>query len=384
MTRRRRLALVCVLGLLAGTIAHVLDPGGSADALTFLAAGLVLGELLALRLEDRGALPLSYAVLVVLASSFSLREYAIAVLGGELVSILFRITDRSHVWRLTIFVVRMLVAAATYAAYQGAWHLIGQREQVAPVLFALAAAAVAQVVVDMAASKVFRLGASYTTRGRLAWLAIASSGMLMAIGYRGVGGDGRVGIWGPLLFSTPLLAAWYAFERLDSATRSYRQTIEALAMAPELGGMVPPGHAERVATLASAMGEELGLAAGELRDLEMAALLHHLGQVTLDDPVNEHGADPPDMTAVTGAMLKEIRPLMAAGEIVAGDVDDPKRRLAVQALRLASEYDDLTVRDHVPGDLAVESLRSAPSYVYEHRVVLALERVLRDRISAAS
>jgi hypothetical protein len=73
---------------------------------------------------------------------------------------------------------------------------------------------------------------------------------------------------------------------------------------------------------------------------------------------------------------------VAAGEIIAGDVDDPKRRLAVQALRLASEYDDLTVRDQVPGDLAVESLRSAPSYVYDERVVVALERALRDRITA--
>jgi hypothetical protein len=384
MTRRRRLALVCVLGLVAGTVAHIVDAGGRADALTFLAAGLVLGELLALRLEDRGALPLSYAVLVVLASSFTLREYAIAVLGAELVSILLRITERGHVWRLTIFVVRMAVAAATYAAYQGAWHLVGEREEVALVLVALAAAAAAQLVVDVTASKLFRLGASFSARGRLAWLAIASSGMLMAIGYRGVGGDGRVGIWGPLLFSTPLLAAWYAFERLDAATRSYRQTIEALAMAPELGGMVPPGHAERVATLASAMGEELGLAATEVRDLEMAALLHHLGQVTLDAPVGVRGGDPAEVTAVTGAMLREIRPLAAAGEIVTGDVDDPKRRLAVQALRLASEYDDLTARDHVPGDLAVESLRSAPSYVYDERVVVALERVLRDRMSAAS
>ena len=56
----------------------------------------------------------------------------------------------------------------------------------------------------------------------------------------------------------------------------------------------------------------------------------------------------------------------------------------MQALRLASEYDDLTVRDNVPGDLAVESLRSAPSYVYDERVVVALERVLRDRVSAGS
>jgi hypothetical protein len=381
VNRRRRIALVCFFGLAAGGIAHLADPEGRADALTILAAGLVLGELLALRLEDRGALPLSYAVLVVLASSFTVREYALAVLGAEVVSILLRITDRSRGWRLTIFVVRMTVAAATYAAYEGAWHLVGRREEVAAVLVALAAAAGAQLVVDVTASKVFKLGASFSTRGRLAWLAIASSGMLMAIGYRGVAGDGSLGLWGPLLFSTPLLAAWYAFERLDSATRSYRQTIEALAMAPELGGMVPPGHAERVAALASAIGEQLGLAAPEVRDLEMAALLHHLGQVTLDDPVDAHGVDPGEVMTVTGAMLREIRPLVAAGEIVAGDVDDPKRRMAVQALRLASEYDDLTVRDYVPGDLAVESLRSAPSYVYDERVVIALERVLRDRFT---
>jgi hypothetical protein len=381
---RRRVLAVCALGLLAAVVARVLDPSGDAAALTFLAVGLVLGELLALPLEDGGAVPLSYAVLIVLASSFNLREYAIVVLGAELVSIILRITDRNRAWRLKIFAVRMAVAAATYAAYQGVWHLFGEREEVGVVLVSLAAAAASQLVVDLSMSKLLHLRSSLSARGRLAWLAIASSGMLMAIGYRGVNGDGKLGIWGPLLFSTPLLAAWYAFERLDSATRSYRQTIEALAMAPELGGMVPPGHAERVASLASAMGEDLGLTAQEVRDLEMAALLHHLGQVTLDHPVGERGSDPSEVTAVTGAMLSEIRPLQAAGEIVGGDVDDPRQRLAVQALRLASEYDDLTVRDNVRSDLAVESLRSAPSYVYDERVVVALERVLRDRFSNAS
>jgi len=384
VNRDRRVALVCILGLLAAGVAHLIDPGGRSDALTFLAAGLVLGELLALQLEDRAALPLSYAVLVVIAASFDLRGYAVAVLSAELVSILLRVTDRNRAWRLKIFAVRMLVAAATYGAYQLVWHLVGERELVATVLVALSGAAVAQLIADVSVSKLLRLGSSLSARGRLAWLAIASSGILMALGYRGVNGDGSLGIWGPLLFATPLLAAWYAFERLDSATRSYRQTIEALAMAPELGGLVPPGHAERVATLASAMGEQLGLPLNELHDLEMAALLHHLGQVTLDHPVDDHGADPAEVTAVTGAMLREIRPLVGAGEIVTGDVDDPKRRLAVQALRLASEYDDLTARDNVPGDLAVESLRSAPSYVYDERVVVALERVLRDRVSTSS
>ncbi|HUI49165.1 MAG TPA: HD domain-containing protein [Acidimicrobiia bacterium] len=382
VSRRRRLGLVCLLGLAAGAIVHFAGGSGDTAALACLAAGLVLGEILSLRLEDGAALPLSYAVLVVIAASFSARQYAIAVLSAELVSILLRITDRSRRWRLTIFAVRMAVAAATFIAYQAVWHLVGQREEVAAVLVSLAAAAAAQVLVDVTASKLFHLGASFTPRGRLAWLAIVSSGMLMAIGYRGVNGDGRLGVWGPLLFATPLLAAWYAFERLDTATRSYRQTIEALAMAPELGGMVPAGHSQRVAALASAMGEQLGLSADDVHALEMAALLHHVGQVTLDEPQNEHGADAAEVMAVTGAMLREIRPLVAAGEIVAGEVEEPKRRLAAQALRLASEYDDLTARDNVPGDLAVESLRSAPAYVYDERVVAALERVLGARVAA--
>lgn len=382
MSRRRRVVFVCLAGLVAAGVAQLLDPGGPAAALCLLAAGLVLGELLVLRLEDGSAIPLSYAVLVVLASSFDLRQYAAAVLGAELISILLKITDRSNGWRLTVFIERIAVAAATYAAYQLAWNALGETEEVAEVLLSLAAAALAQVVVDVTLRKILRLGASFSPRGRLAWLAIASSGMLMAIGYRGVNGEGEVGIWGPLLFSTPLLAAWYAFERLDAATRSYRQTIEALAMAPELGGLVPPGHAERVASLASAMGDQLGLSTNDVRDLEMASLLHHLGQVTLDEPPEPSNIDNGEVAAVTGSMLRDIRPLAAAGDIVAGDTDDPKRRLAVQVLRLASEYDDLTVRDHVPGDLAIESLRSAPAYVYDEKVMRALERALGDRVNA--
>jgi hypothetical protein len=210
---------------------------------------------------------------------------------------------------------------------------------------------------------ILRLGSTLSARGRLAWLAVASSGMLMAIGYRGVDGKGDVGIWGPLLFATPLLAAWYAIERLDAATTAYRQTIESLAMAPEMGGLVPPGHAQRVAALAVAMGDQLGLQPEELNDLEMAALLHHLGEVTLDDPEVAGRPDSQHVAEVTSDMLREIRPLVAAGDIVAGDGDEPDRRLAVQVLRLASEYDDLTTGDGTPADVALETLRSAPAFV---------------------
>jgi hypothetical protein len=306
------------------------------------------------------------------------------VVVAEALAIPFRMSDRTTKARIVVTLERLVVAAATFGAYRAAWNAVSNKESVPAVLAALGAAALAQVAVDVLFRSIFKIGASFSQRARLAWLAIASSGMLMAIGYRGVHDAGRVGIWGPLLFSTPLLAAWYAFERLDSATRSYRQTIEALAMAPELGGVVPPGHAQRVATLAGAMGEDLGLSTSDIRDLEMAALLHHLGQVTLDEPEdNTKGSNHQEVAAVTSAMMRDIRPLAAAGDIVGGETDDPKRRLAVQVLRLASEYDDLTARDQMTSDHAIESLRSTPAFLYDERVVGALERVLRERFSAA-
>jgi hypothetical protein len=273
----------------------------------------------------------------------------------------------------------LVVAAATIAAYDSA-RAVASGEHVAAVIVALAVAALAQVVVDLGARWALRLDPTFSERARLAWLAIASSGMLMAIGYRGVDGMGRIGIWGPVLFCTPLLAAWYAFERLHSATRAYRQTVEALAMAPEFGGIVPPGHSQRVAVLSVAMATELGVLASDTVDLEMAALLHHLGQVTLDEPEDSStGPAPAEVAAVTSAMLREIKPLAGAGDIVGGDTAEPRRRVAVQVLRVASDFDDLTARDSNDESSAIEILRSAPGYVYDEKVLSALERVVQDR-----
>jgi hypothetical protein len=151
-----------------------------------------------------------------------------------------------------------------------------------------------------------------------------------------------------------------------------------LAMAPELGGLVPVGHAQRVADLSKAMAGTLGLSGPVTSDLEMAALLHHVGQVTIDEPADGRQTSSSEVAAVTSAMLREIKPLAGAGDIVAGDADDPRRRVAVQVLRVASDYDDLTARDSSDIDAAIEALRSAPGYVYDQKVLNALERVVHE------
>jgi hypothetical protein len=369
--------LVAALGAAAAAVAHVVHPHGPADDLALLAAALVVGELLVLRLEDRDAVPLSFAVLVVLAAAFDAGAYALTVLPALLVVhvVLPAAGGRLRVVRL---VDRVAVAAATFAAYRAVVAFMPHDESVASVLASLAAAATAQVGADVAVRAVTGSPPRPSVRWRLAWLAVASSGILMAVGYRGVGGAGDIGLWGPLLFASPLLATWYAFDRLESATSAYRQTIEALAMAPEFGGLVAPGHAQRVGTLAVAVGREVGLAEADLADLERAALLHHLGQVTQDDPEVAGRPDPADVAAVTSAMLRDIRPLAAAGEIVGGDTDDEDRRVAAQILRIASAYDDLTSLDGTTSPVALETLRSAPPYVYDGALIEALARVVED------
>jgi hypothetical protein len=372
----RRIALVVIAGAVAGGFARSTDATGTTSALVFLTTCIVLGMLLVLRLENETTLPLCFAVYPVVASSFSASRYAEAVAGAELIFLVLRFSDHPARWRIQAVLVRIAVAAVTIAVYGAVRSLTEYRETAPAVLACLAAAAVAQIPTDLSARAVLRLRPSFSGRARLAWLAITSSGVLMAIGYRGVGGDGRFGIWGPLLFATPLLATWYAFERLDSATRAYHQTIEALAMAPEFGGLVPEGHSQRVAALSVDMADELGVSPSDTRDLEMAALLHHLGQVTLDLPDDPDQPVPSsEVAAVTGTMLREIKPLAGAGDIVAGEAVALRRRVAVQILRVASDYDDLTARDGNDPAVAIETLRSAPGYVYDVKVLAALEHV---------
>ncbi len=210
----------------------------------------------------------------------------------------------------------------------------------------------------------------------------------MAVGYDGIGGEGRLGLWGPFLFSIPLLAAWYSFELLASTRRSFQQTVRALGVAPELGGLVRSGHVERVAEVAVAMGRELDVSVSELEHLETAALLHHLGVVCLDEP--DPGA-PHDAAAVArsgAAMLRASEALAPAGDIVAaehllhrppGSEGAAPSALAGQVLKVASAFDELTEGRPEHAAWAIEALYTGPGYVYDGRVLGALERVLGRR-----
>jgi hypothetical protein len=368
---------------------HIAQPHATSAGAVLLAAGAVLGELLVLRLADGTGLPLSYAVLIVLVTAFEPAAAAALVLGAELVAIVVRVAPRSIPARLRLGLRNVVVAAGALGAYRLARHEFGNRTHLGAVLGALAVTVVAAVVVDELLRFVSRQRSGLVGSGNVAWTALGSCAVLMAVGYAGVNGRGDLGVWGPLLFSIPLLGTWYSFERLDSINRTYRQTIEALAMAPELGGLVRPGHATRVAALATGIGRELELDDANLRKLETAALLHHVGQVTLDEPPDGEHADLREVAAVTAALMREIAPLADSAEIVAGEplgardsMRHPSARvspavaIASQSLKVASAFDDLTEGDESRSAAALEALYSSPGYVYNSRALEALERIL--------
>jgi hypothetical protein len=341
-------------------------------SLVVLAVAIAAGEVFVLRIGAPEPLPLSYALFPVVAVGFDAVPFAIAVMIGSAAGIgSTRVAWRTGARRL---LTRVLVAAAVFVAYRVTFAAFDHHERVGVVIGALVAAALAAVAADEAARWIARKPSAFRGGGSLAWLALASSSVLMALGFRGVDGDGDLGLWGVALFATPLLAAWYSFRRLDAITRVARQTVDALSLAPEFGGLVPIGHAERVALLSAEVGRELRLAPNDLAALDTAARLHHLGAVTLDgDATIEFRSA--DVSAMTGAMLRDIATLAHPRSIIEG-----RAGLASAILRVTNTYDDVTEGDDGRATLAIERLRSAPAHAYDAVVVDALAVVVERRL----
>ena len=144
---------------------------------------------------------------------------------------------------------------------------------------------------------------------------------------------------------------------------------------PELAGLARVGHAERVAELSLELGSDLGLGDRDLEYLRAAALLHHLGHLCLDTPeASGHEIEPSEVTDKGAEILRQTEYLRPAGDMLASDTPS----LASQILRVASAYDELTAGDPAFAEAAVEALYSGPGYVYDARVLDALDRVVID------
>jgi hypothetical protein len=217
--------------------------------------------------------------------------------------------------------------------------------------------------------------------------AVGASGLLLALAAR------TMGLWAIPVFSVPLLLTQFAFRRFAAIRATYLQTIRSLARVTEVGGYTETGHARRVAQLSVAVGRELGMAEPDLLDLEYAALMHDIGQLSLTDPIPggatvvvapyeqrriaELGAEIIRQTGVLGTVAtiveRQVEPYRRPGS--SDDADVP---LASRVIRAVNAYDDLVggSLESTPRLSALERLRLGMTYEYDPRVVEALGRVL--------
>lgn len=193
------------------------------------------------------------------------------------------------------------------------------------------------------------------------------------------------------LFLVPLALLRLAMTRQASVRTAQRQTIYALSRLTEQGGFTPGGHATRVARLSVDIGRHLGLSQRELTDLEYAALLHDLGQVSLRRPIPGGATvqtSPLDQRriAVAGASilartaeLSRLAPLVAeqATPYVRGS-EIGHSDLASRIIRVANGFDDLVGLAGVdePVVRALERIRLNTPGEYDPVVVRALCAVL--------
>ncbi|RPK58395.1 hypothetical protein EES43_19960 [Streptomyces sp. ADI96-02] len=207
--------------------------------------------------------------------------------------------------------------------------------------------------------------------------AVGATGVVMALGVA------VAGLWALPVLCVPLLLTQVSFRRYAAVRATRRQTIASLARATEVAGYAPPGHARRVASLAVAVGRELGLTGERLTVLEYAALMHDIGRLSLVDPVAAGAtaglpvAEQRRIALLGGAVVRRTGVAAEVAAVVEQQADPYREQLpAARIVRTVNAYEELC-GEGVSGPLgALERLRLGTGHDYQPQVVEALARVL--------
>jgi HD domain len=212
--------------------------------------------------------------------------------------------------------------------------------------------------------------------------AVGASAVLIALATE------AMGLVALALLIAPLLVTQTAFRRYAGIRSTYLQTVRALARVTEVGGYVEDGHSYRVGRLAVAVGRELGMSEPDLLELEYAALMHDIGQLSLADPIPGGAtvlASTEDQQRIAGlgaSVIEQAGVLDGVAEIVRRQCQpwrghDPEPPIGSRIIRAANAFDDLVggSPDRDRSAAALERLRLDTTAEYDPGVVEALTKV---------
>ena len=109
--------------------------------------------------------------------------------------------------------------------------------------------------------------------------ALAPFGVILAIQYI------KHSYLGVILFVFAILFARYVFSLYDDSKNKYIQTVNALTRAIEARDKYIEGHSQRVSEMSESIAKEMKLNEWKIEQLKMAALLHDVGKIGIDDAI---------------------------------------------------------------------------------------------------
>jgi hypothetical protein len=416
--------LSCVAGAVALAAAVELARGGVVQAWAAVVFGLViaLGEAVRVALPGgRDSAPIAETATLGYLLCFKLGHVAATYPAVEVVTVvaaatLVGISIQAYAGRPPqpgYLARRVLTAALAAVAYRG-WLLnrtvpsLAHHHQVALLTLVLSAVALVTMIVSHLLGVLLALlgpaGPEEPGRGRLTWHAVGE-GLLgecrtadrvcptvVLFGTATALAAMPLALWALPLVMAPVLVVQRSLHRYAAISATYQQTIRALSQVTDLAGYTAPGHARRVCHLALAIGRDLALPGGELLDLEYAALLHDIGQLSLTDPIPggatvqiepERAASVAmlgaDVVRQTGVLSRVADILESQAHPYAAATAREPVHLAGSILRAANAFDDMVGSALDPDRrlAAVRRIRLGTGVEYDPRVVESLARVVK-------
>jgi HD superfamily phosphodiesterase len=199
-----------------------------------------------------------------------------------------------------------------------------------------------------------------------------------------------------LLIIVPILIAREMFASYMRVKESHEETVGMLVRALEAKDRYTAGHAERVATYAQYMGEELNFMPARLERLRFAALMHDIGKLVVPNHLlNKPGrltsaefAQVRMHEKVSVQMLSHIdflRPIASAAhsDNTRFDPDDPDHPIESYIVMIADAYDAMTstraYRKALSQDVAFQELRDKAGVQFHPECVEAFIRSIESK-----
>jgi putative nucleotidyltransferase with HDIG domain len=379
---RRVLGEGVASGVLIVTILAVF---GGLDGIELAALTVVtaVSLLLDVHLPQGGSVPLGYALLIALAYLLPGGDYLLVVLFSVLLAlpVLHRRLGAPGAGATGLrWLLAALAAGATAHLAAGLGLGVDHNTKI---LVCVALGGVAFLTADLLTARFTSAAGEERVNAGSAWpvyVTLLSAAALLALADRFEHGGSTGSPWLSAIAFCPLLITRFSFERYAQASRTYRQSSQALSIVPEVAGMSRPGHGERTAAYAASLADELGVLGDDREQVITAARLHRIGYIGLDGEEEEapDSVDPRRVARVGAEMLRQTGFLRRVADIVE-EVELHSAdggTLGAAIVRIASRFDDQVVEEPARMTGALEIISATTTDPVGRQVLSGLKRLL--------